>query len=226
MQDWIQIIITSFQNLWGGAVSALDNIIGALLVLIIGLIIAAGLKAVVERLVRILKLDNLLQKLGVEGYVEQAGLHLDCSKFFGKITYWFLVIVFFLAASDILGFYTLSDFLQRVVLYIPNIIVAVVIMLTAIIIGHFLKDLVKVSVKGARLRAGNFLGSLTWWTVIVFGFFAALSQLGIAVSIINSLITGFIAMLALAGGIAFGLGGKDSAKGLIEELSKHIEEQR
>jgi hypothetical protein len=68
------------------------------------------------------------------------------------------------------------------------------------------------------------LGSLTWWAVVIFGFFAALSQLGVAVSIINSLVTGFVAMLAIAGGIAFGLGGKGVAQEILEKFREHLEE--
>ena len=87
----------------------------------------------------------------------------------------------------------------------------------------FLKNLIQASVKSARLHHAGFLGSLAWWSVMVFGLLAALTQLGIAVSIINSLVTGFVAMLALAGGIAFGLGGKDLAADLLSKLRNRLE---
>ena len=128
-----------------------------------------------------------------------------------------------LAASDILGFYSLSNFLKEVLLYIPNVIVAVLIMLAAVVIANALRHVVRASVKGAQLHASNFLGSLTWWAMVVFGFLAALSQLGIATAIVNSIVTGFVAMLALAGGIAFGLGGKDYAASLVNRLREHTE---
>lgn len=223
IQNWTAVVVGSLQNLWVGAVATLGNIIGALIVLLIGLIVAAGLAALVERIVNFVKLDKALAGLGLEEYFSRAGLSLNSARFFAKIVYWFFVVVFLLAASDILGFYSLSTFLKDVLLYIPNVVVAVLIMLAAVVIANFLKRLISASVKSARLHASKFLGSLTWWAVVLFGFFAALTQLGVAVSIINSIVTGFVAMLAIAGGIAFGLGGKDYAAHLIGKLRDHVE---
>ena len=207
----------------GGFVQVLANIIGALVVLIIGLIVASGLAALVERVVNLVKLDKALVSIGLEEYFGRAGMRVNSGKFLGRIVYWFLVIVFLLAATDILGFYSLSNFLKDTLLYVPNVIVAVLIMLASVMVGNFLRHVVKASVKSARLHAANFLGALTWWAVIVFGFMAALSQLGIAVSIINALVTGFVAMLAIAGGIAFGLGGKDYAAHLLSKFKERVE---
>lgn len=224
VQDWVTVIVNSLQNVWVGAIGVLDEIVGALIVLIIGLIVASGIGKLVEKVVGLIKLDTLLKSLGVETYFERAGITINSGKFFGKLVYWFLVIVFLLAASDILGFATLSQFLKDVLLYIPNIAVAVLIMLAAIVLGNFLRDLVKSSVKSTRLKGYRFLSSLTWWAVVVFGFLAAVSQLGVAQEIITTLVGGFIAMLAIAGGIAFGLGGKDYAGYLISRLREHHEE--
>lgn len=223
IQNWTEVVISSLQNLWVGAIGTIGNILGALIIFLIGLIVAAGLGTLIERIVSLIKLDKALMSLGVQEYFNRAGISLNSGKFFGKLVYWFFVVVFLLAASDILGFYSLSLFLKETLLYVPNVIVAVLIMLAAVVIANFLRKIVHASVKGAKLHASNFLGSLTWWAVVVFGFFAALSQLGVAVSIINALVTGFVAMLAIAGGIAFGLGGKDYAAHLISKLRDKVE---
>ncbi|MEX2436743.1 MAG: hypothetical protein WD471_01090 [Candidatus Paceibacterota bacterium] len=224
VQDWVSVIVESLQSLWIGFVGVLGSVLGALVVFLVGLIVASGLGAFVEKIVNLIKLDSLLSSLGVRKYFERAGISLNSGKFFGKLTYWFLVIVFLLAASDILGFSTLSAFLKDVLLYIPNVIVAVLIMLAAIIVGDFLKKLVGSSVKSAKLSGHRFLSSLTWWAVILFGFFASLSQLGIANDIVNAIVFGFVAMIALAGGIAFGLGGKEYASFLVSRLKNHHHE--
>jgi len=225
LTGWVGIVVDSLQGLWLGTVDVLGSVIGAIIVLIIGLIVASGISAIVERVIHVLKLDSVLQKLGVEDHLERAGLKLDTSRFFGRIVYWFFVIVFLLAASDILGFFTLSSFLEQVLLYVPNVIVAALIMLAAIVVANFLRDLVSASVKGARLHAPSFVSAITWWAVVIFGFLAALSQLGVAVAIVNSLVTGFIAMIALAGGIAFGLGGKGVAEDVLEHLRGHVSDR-
>ena len=223
IQDWTAIVMGSLQNLWIGALEVIANIVGALVVLIIGLIVASGLSALVERVIAVIKLDKALVGLGLEEYFRRAGLSINSGKFFGRLVYWFLTVTFLLAATDILGFYSLSNFLRETLLYVPNVIVAVLILLAAVVIANFLRKLVRVSVKGADLHASNFLGSLTWWSIVLFGFFTALSQLGIAVSIINSIVTGFVAMISLGGGIAFGIGGKEYASHLIGKWREHVE---
>jgi hypothetical protein len=224
VQDWVTVVVNSFQNLWMGFVEVLGGVIGALVVLLLGLIVASGLAAFVKKLIDMIKLDSFLKSLGIEKFFERGGIRINSGKFFGKIVYWFIVIVSILAASDILGFATLSEFLREVLLYIPNVVVGVLIMLAAIILANFLKDIVKASVKSAKLTGYKFLGSLTWWAITVFGFLAAISQLGIAQDIVNTLVAGFIAMIALAGGLAFGLGGKNYAEYLISRLRDHHEE--
>lgn len=225
IQSWTEVVVNSLQSLWFGAINFLPSLIGALIVIIIGLIVASGIRSLIEKVVGVLKIDSLLQKIGLSPFFERAHLQINAGKFFGLLAYWFLAIVFILAATDILGLFGISLFLRDVLAYIPSIIVAVLIMLAAVVLANFSKSIVKASVMSAKLHASKFLGTLVWWTITVFGFLAALIQLGIAVTILNTLITGLIAMLALAGGIAFGLGGKDYAAYLLEKLRRETEEK-
>ena len=110
IQDWASVVVGSMQNLWFGFISTLASIVGALVILIIGLIVAAGIGALVEKLVNFIKLDKLLVSLGLQEYFERANMTVNSGKFFRKLVYWFLVVVFALAATDILGFYSLSGF--------------------------------------------------------------------------------------------------------------------
>jgi len=200
----------------------LPNLLGALLVLVVGLIVAAGLERLVERLVFYLRIDALLEKMGVGAYLQRANLQLNVGHFLGKIVYWFMVVAFLLASSDILSFTALSGFLQDVLLYIPNVLIAALILLAAVVAANFLKGLVLASVLGAKLHAAKFLGAATWWVIMIFGLLTAAAQLNIAVAIINTLITGIIAMLALAGGLAFGLGGKEAAARWISKMETEV----
>lgn len=223
VQTWTDVIVGSLQGLWSAVISFLPNLVGALVVFVVGLVVAAGLSALVERIFDAVRLDAFLSRLGLAPYFERAGIRLRGARFLGQLVNWFLVIAFLLAASDILGLGALSAFLRDVLLYIPNVVVAVLIMLAAVVLGNFAKRVVVASVLSARLHAAHFLGTLSWWAVVVFGLLAALVQLDIATAIIQSLITGFIAMLALAGGLAFGLGGKDYAAHLLGKLKDNTE---
>ncbi len=223
VQSWTDVVVGSFATLWVGFIEYIPRIVGSLIVLIIGLIVAAGLDALVEKIFESIKLDTFLEKIGLKPIFERAGLKLRGAYFLGKLVYWFVVLGFLLAISDTLGLYALSGFLNSVVNYIPNVFAAVLILLASFVVGHFLRRVVTASVLSARLHAAHFLGTLVWWVVVVFGFLAALSQLNIAAQIVQTLITGFIAMLALAGGLAFGLGGKDYAGHLLNKLKDRTE---
>jgi len=223
IQDWVTTIVTSLQSLWMGLISSLGSILGALIVFVIGLIIASGIGEAIERLFGFVKLDKMLAKLGLKEIFEKSGITLNSGKFFGKLTYWFFIVVFLLAATDIVGFYTLSGFLRDILAYIPNVIVAIIILIAATLIAHFLRRVVRASIKGAGLGGEMMLGGIVWWGIMVFGIFAALDQLGVASMILNTLFIGVIAMVAVAGGIAFGLGGKDHANDLIRSIRNKVD---
>lgn len=223
IQTWTGVLVTSLQNLWVQVLSWLPSLLGAVIVFVIGLIVAAGVGSLVEKIIAALRLDALLRKVGLEEYTRRANLELNSGHFVGQLVYWFLLLAFLLAASDILGFFALSGFLRDVLLYIPNLVIAVLIMLATVVAANIVKHLTRASVMGAKLHAAKSLASAAWWVIVVFGLLASLVQLGIAVSIINTVITGLIAMLALAGGLAFGLGGKDYAADIMQRLQKELE---
>ena len=222
VQTWADVIRFTLQNLWTGFVMFLPNFLGALVIFFVGLVIAAGLSKIVEKLVDALKLDRLLEQFGLGKILERADLRLDSGRFIGVLVQWFFIVVTLLAVSDILKLEAFSDFLSQVLLYVPNIIIAVLIMLAGVVMAAFLAKLVRASVLAARLHSAHFLGALTKWSVLVFAFLAALSQLGIAGALVNTLIVGFVAMLALAGGLAFGLGGRDVAAAWLEKLRSEV----
>lgn len=218
IQSWTGVIVNSLQGLWMSVVYFLPNLIGALIILIVGLLIAAGLGRLVEKVFDMLKFDSFLQKLGLGPHVERAGLRLRGSRFLGRLVYWFLVIAFLLAAVNALNLTVFASFLSQVLAYLGNVVAAVLIMFAAIVLGNFVRGVVSASVASSRLQGATFLGALSWWAIIIFGFFSALLQLHIAESIINTLVMGVIAMLALSGGLAFGLGGREYAQELIRKM--------
>ncbi len=222
VQTWVDVVSFSLQNLWQGFMLFLPTFLGALIIFFVGLVIAAGLGKIVEKLIDALKLDRLLGQLGLNKLLERADVRLHSGRFVGVLVQWFFIIVTLLAVSDILSLLAFSDFLKQVLLYVPNIVIAVLIMLAGVVMATFLAKLVRASVLAARLHAAHFLGTLTKWSVLVFAFLAALSQLGVAGALVNTLIMGFVAMLAIAGGLAFGLGGKDVAAAWLEKLRSEI----
>lgn len=222
VQDWTGVIGNSLQSLWIALVDSLPNIIGAIAIFIIGLIVAAGIAKLVEKIFELLKIDTLLDRAGLTPHVERAGMKLRVARFLGRLVYWFLLIAFLLAAVNALGLTVFADFLRQALGYLGHVVIAILIMVAALVLANFVRGLVSASVASARLGASGFLGALAWWAVALFGFFAALLELGIAASIINALVFGLIAMLALAGGLAFGLGGRGVAEEVLRDFRERL----
>ena len=218
------IVRSSLLTLWGGVALFLPRFIAAVVVFLVGWLIAELLGKLAYHVVRVLHVDNALSRVGFRQAWEKSGFRLNTPVLFYELVKWFFVVVFLMAATNILGLGQVSEFLRTVVFYIPNVIVAMVILLIGIFVAIFLEGLVKASVKAAGLMSANFLGSLTKWAVFVFSLLIALAQLKVADDIIKIVITGLIAASALAMGLAFGLGGVKHAEQMIGDLRKRIEE--
>ena len=218
------IVRNSLLTLWGGVALFLPRFIAAIVVFLVGWLIAELLGKLAYHVVKILHVDNALSKVGFRQAWERSGFKLNTPMLFYELVKWFFVVVFLMAATNILGLVQVSEFLRTVVFYLPNVIVAAVILLIGILVAKFSEGFVKASVKAAGLVSANFLGALTKWAVVVFSLLIALAQLKVADDIIKIIITGLIAAGALAMGLAFGLGGVKHADQMIGDLRKRIEE--
>lgn len=221
LQTWGDVIVASLQQVWASVANFVPLLIGAVVVFIIGWIIAASLGKLVEQIVHALKVDSFLSKLDMERTVEKAGWKLNSGAFLGGLVKWFLVVVFLLAAANILGLTQVSDFLRDVLLYIPNVVVAALILIIAALVSVTVERLVRGSVEAVGYR-GALVAVVARWAIWVFAFVAALLQLGIATSLLQTVVTGLVAALALAFGLSFGLGGKDAAAAFIEKIKGEL----
>ena len=136
-----------------------------------------------------------------------------------------MIIAFLLAAANILHLDAVSDFLNEVLLYLPNLLVAVIILVITFLFARFMKELVRHSSWAANLKEAGLIGNITWWIIVIFGCLSALYQLKIASNLINIIIGGVVVMIALAGGLAFGLAGKDYVKEIIEGIRQDIKKE-
>jgi len=223
IQDWGIVTVSSLQNLWSGFIAFLPSLIGALIVLIVGWIIAIALGRLATHILRAFRIDQIIEKTGAKS-IEKVGYKVNVTHWLGELGKWFLIIVFVMAAADIVGLTQVTDFLSEVLVYLPNIIVAIVILLAAVIVANFLSKIIKGSVRVAGFSKADFLAAVTRWSIMVFALLAALDQLGVARSIIGTLVTGFVAMIAIAGGLAFGLGGREIASDILKKVRKEITE--
>lgn len=218
-QDIGQTLLASLNNGVAVVVSFVPKVVAGTIVLLIGIIIASILKQIVLGIFKALRVENLLRKYGVPEAKEE----FTWSNIFAEIVRWFVIIIFLLPTADIWGLPRVVTILNEFLLYLPNVFVAAIIAVVGFVLGSLAHNLILASVKGISLNTANRIASVTRWAVNVFVILAVLNQLGVATDLIRILFTGFVAMLAIAGGIAFGLGGQSSAKGIVEGLRKKLE---
>ena len=209
----------SFQNLWVGVVNFVPNLVIALVILILGWLIGALLGRAIAQVFRSLKVDEALRHAGFESVVRRGGMNLDSGAFIGGLVKWFVIVIFLVAAFDVLGLSQVNLFLQEVVLaYLPRVIVAALVLLVAGVIGDVIERVVVTGAKTAGVRSAHFAGAVAKWAVWIFGILVALSQLGIATAFSQTLFTGIIIAISLALGLSFGLGGQEQASRFLERL--------
>lgn len=216
-------VVDSLQSLWYQLLGFLPNIIAALIFLILGWLIAMFLGQVVERILVAIKIDQLANRLGLDQLSQRVGRKLSIAVFGHWLVKWFFLIATFIAAADVLGLTQVSVFLYgKVFPYFGNVIVAVAILLIGVIAANFLGGLVHGALSAGQLRAANAMAAVTRWAIIIFAVLAALAQLDVATTFVQDLFRAVVVMLALAGGLAFGLGGRDHAKKVLDSLERDL----
>ena len=214
-----EVLAGSFQNLWLGVAGFVPSLILAILIFVIGWIVASIVGRVIGQIVGALKLDTALKSAGLDTVLRRAGMELDSGMFIGGLVRWFIIVVFLMASLDIVRLSQVNEFLRNVVLgYLPNVLVAALILLVAGVVADAMQRIVSSSAKAAQGSSAGLLGGIARWSIWILALITALSQLGIAPQFMQILFTGLVAMLALAGGLAFGLGGRDAAAKYIERL--------
>lgn len=209
----------SFQNLWVGVINFVPNLVIALVILVLGWLIGALLGRAVAQVIRALKVDEALRRAGLESFLRRGGTNLDAGAFLGALVKWFVVIVFLVAAFDVLGLAQVNLFLQEVVLgYLPRVLAAALVLLVGGVVGDIAGRVVVTAAKTAGVASAHFAGAIAKWAVWVFAILVALSHLGIAAAFSQTLFTGIVIAISLALGLSFGLGGQEAAGRFIEKL--------
>jgi small-conductance mechanosensitive channel len=225
VQEWSEFIFQTLQGLFERfLVDFLPKLIVAIIAFVAGWFLALLVGKLVAEILNRLKLNRLLERTGWKEAFEKAEIKMNPSEFIGAIFKWVLVIVALLVAVEILGLPQFAALLNRFVGWLPNLIVAIAILIVAIIVADILQKIIKASAQKIGVKYVGILGGIVRWGIYILAIFAILLQLNIATTIVNAFILGFIGMLSLAFGLAFGLGGRDAAAKIIEDLRKKISE--
>lgn len=222
--NWLDTTIVALKNLWLGFIEFIPSLIGALIVFIIGWVIALAIGKLVAEILKKVRLNQIFEKGGWKSALEKADIKVDASDFIGSIFKWVLMIAFLAASIEILGFNQLTLFLTADVLpYLPNVIVAAFIFVVAVVIADILEKVVRATVEGIKVGYGSMVGAIVKWSILVFAILTILYQLGIGAVFMADLFKGIVAMIVIAVGLAFGLGGKEVAAEIIRDAKNKFE---
>lgn len=223
---WGDVFNASLQNVWWGFMQFAPKLIIAIIFFIIGWVLGNVIAKALEQVFSALKVDRLFASIGANEFFRKAGMSLDTGYFIGQVAKWFVVIVFLLPSLNLVGLDSIRDFLQTDVLgFLPRVIVAALILIIATVVAEGLSKTVTASAMTMNLSSANMLGAVAKYSVWVFAFIIALGQLGVAEYYMSVLFAGIIAMIALGGALAFGLGAKDHAAKFLSKLGEEMSDR-
>lgn len=214
----IDAITTVITNIVSGILVYLPQLFGGLLILLLGLLIAAALKKGVIVLFRAIRVERWLEEAGVaKGKSVAVWVEL-----FAELVRWTMIILFLVPAAEIWGIPRVTDVLNQLLVYLPNVFIAAIVGLVGAVAANFVSDIIRHGSTALGSKSANAIASIAYSAIMFFTVLIVLNQLGVASDLIRILFTGIVAMLAIAGGLAFGLGGKDMAHDLLDILRKKL----
>jgi len=227
MFDWNTMIVEPLQAMLTQAASFVPSLVGAIIILIVGWIIARILQFISGRFLKLIRFDTAAQKAGISSALERGGVKYTTSSLVGRLVYWIVMILVLVMAVNALGLSAASELLNRILLYIPQVIAAIFIIVLGLFLGSFVAGIVQVTASNAGVERSELLGQLARLAIVVFTVAMALEQLKFATTIVSSAFVIVFGAIFLALALAFGLGCRDIAgryiANLIERQTKKTE---
>lgn len=198
----------------------IPKLVGALLWLLVGYIVARVVATLLTKGLRLVHIDRVADRAGAARMLQAAGTRMDAAALLAAVAFWWIFLILGVDnAVNALGMTQVINFVNQILGYIPNIFAAMLILLVGALIANVVADVVRGAATGAGMATAGLLSNVARWGILLFAALSALTQLNIAQNMIFILFAGIVAMLALAGGLAFGLGGVDSARSLLASQS-------
>ena len=222
LDNWGIALTQSLISVGNGVISFIPYLLFAIAIFAIGWLLAVLCEKLIEALFKSLKIDAALKSAGLEDVIKRSGYTLNSGLFIGALVKWFIIVVALMTSFDILGLTDVNNFLREIAGYIPQVIVAVLILMIAVVIANALQKIVVASARAGKVRSAELLGRVAKWSIWIFAIIVALDKLVIIPNLVQIIVTPLFAGLALAFGLAFGLGGKEAAQRIIDKTAQHV----
>jgi hypothetical protein len=198
----------------------LPILLGALIILIVGWIVAKLIRRAVDLLLKAVRFDAMADKTGISEVLRKGDLNITAREIISGLVYWLIMIMVLVMTVDALGLPKASDILTSLFAYIPKVIAALLILVVAMFLAGFVSGIVQIAAGNAKLPKPELLAGISKWAIIIFALTIVLAQLGIAPLLVTATFNIILGGIVLALALAFGLGGKDAAARYLEELKQ------
>lgn len=221
--DWSEAILTSLAGAMAMFFAAIPKVIAFGVILVVGWFVAGLIARFVATVLRRIRFNELAMKSGFGGFVKNVGVNTDPAGFLASVAKWFIRLIVLVVAFDALGLPAVSDVLRQLLLWLPNLAVGIVVLIIGGLLANGAFGLLRGATASAGFRHPELIANVGRVSVWIFAIIVAVNQIGIAQTLVNTLFMGAVALVTIALGLAFGLGGRDLAGKL---LNKWYEEGR
>jgi hypothetical protein len=212
VSNWFEAVVVSITAALVNLLSFIPALVGAIVILILGWIVAAALARLVTTVLQRVGFETAAERTGVTGFLERTGARgWTASRVLGELVKWTIRLVFLEAAASALHLDAVTELINRVVLFVPNLVVALVVLMVGALLARLLAGIVRGATAEAGFSNPHLMGRIAQTAVLAFAVVVAVSQIGIATAIVNTLFTAAVGAVALAAALAFGLGGREVA---------------
>lgn len=226
MQEIANAITDAVSESLRATAGFLPNLIASIFIFLVGVIIAVIVRNILVRILNAISLEKNLANTGIPESLKKADSTLSVTVLLGEFVRWAVILVFLIPAFNQLGLNEVNVVIRAMLGYIPSVAIAVVIVTVGVVFAKIARDFVTATASSLGKQTARTVGQIARWAIIIFALLAALTQLGVAQDLIKILFTGFVAMVAIAGGLAFGLGGKESAESILRKMLQELEERK
>jgi small-conductance mechanosensitive channel len=220
MQQQIDVFLASLTSFWTQLASFVPQLLAALLLLFLGWLLANVVRTGVMKLLDVLRFDSLAEKTGIEAFLKQGNLDISLSRLLAKLAYWIVIFVVVVTVANSLGLHMVADLFNKVVFYIPNVIVAILVLVFGVLVARFINRMVFAYLNNIGVQGALTISTLSEYATIIFVVFVALEQLEIGTNLLTAAFQIGFGAVGLAFALAFGLGGREWAAGVIKRLTE------
>ena len=216
VQNWGDAVMVSVTTALQNFIGFLPALVGAILILVLGWIVAGLIAGLVERVLKTVGFERAASATGISTMIQRSGSDFTASKVVAEIVKWFIRLIAIQAAASILGLDQITAIINAILLWLPNLVVAIAIIVIGALIARFVGGVVRGSTAQMGFSNPELLGNVAHYAILTFAVIAAVDQLGIAETVVNTLFVGLVGTVVIAAGLAFGLGGQQTAARITE----------